>query len=100
MDGMSPLAKFTIAIVVLGAIGGGIYYWRTHQTAPAPRPAAPATTPPPPVAPAAPTPDAAPAIQNPLEVPKTPLPPLAESDDYVRKALIELLGKKGLLFLY
>jgi hypothetical protein len=95
---MSPLAKFTIALLVVAGIGGGIYWWREHQ--PPPTPIAPAVKPPAPVAPAPPPPDAAPAIQNPVEVPKTPLPPLAESDEYVRKALLELLGRKGLLFLY
>jgi hypothetical protein len=98
MDEMSPLAKFTIALLVVAGIGGGIYWWRTRQAPPAPPPA-PVVKPPAPVAPPPPPPDAAPAIQNPVETPRTPLPPLAESDEYVRKALIELLGKKGILFL-
>jgi hypothetical protein len=99
MDGMSPLAKFTIAILVIAGIGGGIYYWRTHQ-APPPPPPAPAIKPAAPVAPPPPPPDAAPGIQNPVEAPRGPLPPLAESDEYVRKALLDLLGRKGILFLY
>jgi hypothetical protein len=98
MDGMSPLAKFTIALLVAAGIGGGIYWWRTHQTPPPPPPP-PVVQPAAPVAPPPPPPDAAPAIENPLETPSTPLPPLAESDEYVRKALLDLLGRKGLLFL-
>jgi hypothetical protein len=96
---MSPLAKFTIALVVVGGIGGGIYWWKTHQPAPAP-PAAPTVKPPAPVTPPTPPPvDAAAGIQNPVEVERGPLPPLAESDEFVRKALLQLLGRKGLLFL-
>jgi hypothetical protein len=50
------------------------------------------------VAPPAP---AEPAIRNPIEAaaPRTarPMPPLAEADAYVQGALVELLGRKGVL---
>ncbi|HXU82734.1 MAG TPA: DUF3014 domain-containing protein [Polyangia bacterium] len=95
---MSPLAKFTIALLVAAGIGGGIYYWYGHRAPPAP-PAAPAVKPAAPTPPAAPPPDAAPAIQNPLETKAEGLPPLSESDEYVRKLLLQLLGKKGLAFI-
>jgi hypothetical protein len=95
---MSPLAKFTIALLVLAGVGGAIYWWR-GRTPPPPPPAISAPKPEPPKPPP-PPPDAAPAIQNPLDLTKAEgLPPLGESDDYVRKALLGLLGKKGLAFL-
>jgi hypothetical protein len=83
--------------LVLALIGGGFLWWRHHQQAPAPAPAPVAPMPKPAPAPA-PAPAAAPGIQHPLEpAPKQGLPALDESDAYVKNALTELLGKKGLL---
>jgi hypothetical protein len=89
--------------LVVAVLGGGAYFfWRAKQTPPpAPAPVAQ------PVAPAAPPPappPPQPAIKHPVEAePKPPqkLPSLAESDEYVKSALIDLIGRKGVLtFLY
>jgi len=94
---MSPLAKGVIVILVLAGIGGGIYWWKTKQAPPPP--AAPIARPvPPPPPPPPPPPDAAPAIAHPIErAEREPVPGLADSDEYIRKALMALLGKKGFL---
>jgi hypothetical protein len=94
---MSPLARGVIILLVVAGIGGGIYYWKTLQKAPAPpRPPVAQPLPPPPPPPAAP-PDAAPVIAHPIEKESEPVPGLGESDEYIRKALIALFGKKGVL---
>jgi hypothetical protein len=93
---MSPLARVVVVILVLGGIGGVIYWWKTKQVPPPPPPA-PIAQPVKPVVPPPPPPDAAPAIAHPIERETQPLPSLGESDEYIRKALIELLGKKGVL---
>jgi hypothetical protein len=95
-EGMSPLAKGVIAVVVLAGIGGGIYWWKTKQAPPPPPPPPVAQPVPPPPPPAAP-PDAAPAIANPIEREKEPLPEPADQDEYIRKQLEKLFGKKGVL---
>lgn len=94
---MSPLARGVIILLVVAGIGGVIYYWKTKQ-APPPPPAPVARPVPPPPAPPPPPPDAAPAIAHPIEREKPePLPGLADSDEYVRKALEGLFGRKGVL---
>ena len=81
-------------IVVLLVAAGGVFWWRqAHRPAPVP----PATAPPP-VAPppAPPPPPPAPAIRNPVPAATAPggLPSLDQSDGYVKKALVDLVGRK------
>ena len=95
---MSPLAKGVIVVLVLAGIGGGIYYWKTKQAPPPLAPVKVAEPTPPPPPPPPPPPDAAPVIAHPLERgEREPMPGLADSDEYIRKALMALLGKKGFL---
>jgi hypothetical protein len=91
-----------IAIGIVIAAGGGFFWWRQQQ--PPPVAPAPAITAPPPAAPAPPPPPdgaTAPAIQHPIEAAEPPdnsaLPTLAEADEHVHKALLDLLGKKAVL---
>jgi len=92
-----------VALLVLALLGSaGYYYWQQQQTPPAPPPAsAPVAGPVTPLVPPAPPAPVAPAIQHPvqaIETPATaaprPLPPLAESDAYVRAELTDWLGRK------
>ena len=82
------------------ALIGGAFWWGRRQSEPPPAP------PPPPIAkpapPPAPTPPPAPekpAIAHPIESPpsKPALPGLDSSDDFLKKALDELIGKKSVL---
>lgn len=93
---MSPLARGVIILLVVAGIGGGIYWWRTKPVPPPPPPkvAQPA---PPPVAPPLPPDASEPLISHPLPREKETLPGLGESDEYIRKLLLELFGKKGVL---
>jgi hypothetical protein len=84
-----------MAVMVLVVAAGGVFWWRqTHRPAPVP----PATAPPP-VAPppAPPPPPPEPAIRNPLPASAAPggLPSLDQSDGYVKKALVDLVGRKA-----
>jgi hypothetical protein len=84
-----------IGFVVLLVAAGGIFWWRQSHR-PAPVPPAPA---PPPLAPPsapAPPPPPAPAIRNPVPA-SAPggLPSLDNSDGYVKKALVDLVGRKA-----
>jgi hypothetical protein len=93
---MNP--RVLVAVLVVAGVGGGAFYWwRTqHKAAPAPHPV---VAQPAPVAPAPPPPaPPEPAIRNPIEnaEPKG-LPSLASSDDYIKKAFLELFGKKSVL---
>ena len=87
-----------VAVIVTAAAGG--YLWWQHQhplVAPAPAPVAvapPKAVPPPPPPPAAPP---EPAIRHPLGTAHDVLPGLDESDGYIKKALLDLLGRKSLL---
>ncbi|HVY39669.1 MAG TPA: DUF3014 domain-containing protein [Polyangia bacterium] len=83
-----------IAVVVLLAGAAAIIGWRESHRPPAPSIAAPAPPPPPPPAP---VPDAAaPATHHPVpEADRRGLPALDDSDGYVKKALIDLLGRKA-----
>jgi hypothetical protein len=90
--------RVVIIALVIAALGGGAYFWWRSQQAPPPPPvAAPA---PPPVVVPPPPPDAAPMIAHPIEpslAARGPLPPFGESDDFMTKALDELLGRKAVL---
>ncbi len=83
-----------MAMVVLLIAAGGFLWWRqAHRPAPVPPP----TTAPPPVAPPpAPPPPPEPAIRNPVPAAAAPggLPSLDQSDGYVKKALVDLVGRK------
>jgi Protein of unknown function (DUF3014) len=84
-----------IAVVVLLAAAGGFLGWRqAHRPAPAPPAAAPPPVAPPPAPP--PPPPPAPAIRNPVPAAAAPggLPSLDQSDGYVKKALVDLVGRK------
>ncbi len=85
-----------IALVVIG--GGGVFWWSRRQPPPSPPVTAPVIvfpTPPP----APPAPPAPPPIQHPIEKTTAPggLPTLDEADDYIKNALFDLLGRKGVL---
>ncbi len=94
---MNKSASGLLTILVFAAIGaGGWYWWQQRQqpvpaTAPTPAAAAPVQAPA-----SAPTTS---AIQHPITAGQdesaaaTPLPALAESDAWVSKALVELLGR-------
>jgi hypothetical protein len=83
-------------VLVLVVVGGGAWFlWRSKgQTPPPPTPAAPPQPAPPPPTP----PDAAPepAIRHPIQARSKPqpLPGLDEADEYVKNALVDLLGRK------
>jgi hypothetical protein len=96
-----------IAAVILVLGGGGYFWWRSTHPEPAPA-TAPAPTPPPPVNPVAPTPVPTPPvaeapIQHPVAAEPAPkgksLPPLDESDGYVRDLLLGLMGKRAPFFI-
>ncbi len=73
---------------------GGVFWWRqVHLPAPVP----PAAAPPPVAPPPAPPPPPAPAIRNPVPAAAAPggLPALDDSDGYVKKALVDLVGRKA-----
>jgi hypothetical protein len=96
---MNKDSRVVIIALVIAAVGGGAYFlWRGQQAPPPPPPVvAPA---PPPAPPPPPPPDAAPVIAHPIEpslAARGPLPPLNESDDFMSKALNELLGRKAVL---
>ena len=81
-------------VVVLVAAGAGFWWQKTHRPAPpatAPAPVAPAPAPPPP-------PPPAPAIRHPLPAAAAPggLPSLDRSDEYLKKALVDLVGRKAI----
>jgi hypothetical protein len=96
---MSPASRVAVVALLLALAVGGFLWWRKQQVAPPPpapltQPVAPAPPPP------APPPAAPPPIRNPIEGAARsgrPLPALGEEDDYVKKALIDLLGRKGVL---
>jgi len=80
---------------VLILIAIGVFFWLRQAPPPLPPPVAvvspPAVAPPPAMAPAAP------AISHPVQLPPgmTELPPLAQSDDFVKERFAELLGAKA-----
>jgi hypothetical protein len=83
-----------MGLVVLLVAAGGFLWWRqTHRPAPVP----PATAPPPVAPPPAPPPPPAPAIRHPVPTAAAPggLPSLDHSDAYVKKALVDLVGRKA-----
>ena len=84
-----------IAVVVLLAGAAAVVGWRESHRSPAPAPVAVAV--PPPAAPVAPVPDAAaPGVRHRVpEGDRQALPPLDDSDGYVKKALVELVGRKA-----
>jgi Protein of unknown function (DUF3014) len=97
---VSPASRIGIVVLVMAAIGGA-FWWGQRQTAPPP-----AAPPPPVIQPVAPPPPPAPvpapekpAIAHPIESPpaRPALPGLDSSDDYLKKALDDLLGKKSTL---
>ena len=79
-------------LVLLVAAGGAFWWGRTQRPAPVP----PATAPLPVAPPPAPPPPPEPAIRNPLPAAAAPggLPSLDQSDGYVKKALVDLVGRK------
>jgi hypothetical protein len=103
---MKEVNPVFIAAIILVLGGGGYFWWRSTHPEQAPAPAQPAP-PPPPVNPVAPTPVPAPPaaeapIQHPVEPAAEPkgksLPPLDESDAYVRDLLLQLMGKRTPFF--
>jgi hypothetical protein len=83
-------------LLVLAVIGGAFLWGRRH----APPPAASPTPVAPPVAPVAPPPPPVkPAVLHPIAAASAPaaLPALDHSDDYLEKALDELVGPKSVL---
>ena len=84
-----------MGVVVLVVAAGAVFWWRQGQRpapvppAPAPRPVAPPPAPPPP--------PPEPAIRNPVPAATAPggLPSLDQSDGYVKKALVDLVGRKA-----
>ncbi len=85
-----------IAVVVLLAGAAAIVGWRESHRSPAPAPpVAPAA--PPRAEPVAAVPDAAaPGVRHPVAAGEPGnLPPLDESDGYVKKALVDLVGRKA-----
>jgi hypothetical protein len=83
-----------MAVVVLLVAAGAVFWWQVHRPSPVVPATAPApvTTPPAPPPPPAPTP----AIQNPVPVAAAGgLPSLDQSDGYVKKALVDLVGRKA-----
>jgi hypothetical protein len=85
-----------IAVVVLLAGAAAIIGWReSHRSPLAPAPVA-ASAPPPAPVPPPPADGAGPAIRHPVPAgERQPLPPLDDSDGYVKKALVELAGRKA-----
>ena len=86
---------FMAVVVVLVAAGAGFWWQKAHRPAPVP----PATAPPP-VAPAAAPPappPPAPAIRHPIPVAAASggLPSFDRSDEYLKKALVDLVGRKA-----
>ena len=95
VHGMSRGAVMGV-VVVLVAAGGAFWWGQTHRPAPVPP-----ATPPPPVAPPPappPPPPPAPAIRNPIAAAAASggLPSLDQSDGYVKKALVDLVGRKAI----
>jgi hypothetical protein len=80
-------------VVLLVAAGGGLWWRQTHRPAPVP----PATAPLPVAAPPAPPPPPPPAIRNPVPAAAAVggMPALDNSDGYVKKALVDLVGRKA-----
>jgi hypothetical protein len=87
-----------IGLACLALVGGAFYWGSRHASAPPPSlPPAPVIAP---VAPPPPPPAPEPVIRHPIETPPAPraaLPALDDSDDYLKKALDELLGRKSVL---
>jgi len=84
-----------MAMVVLLVAAGGVFWWRqAHHPPPVPPAAAPLPVPPPP---SPPPPPPVPAIRNPIPAAAAPggLPSLDDSDGYVKKALVDLVGRKA-----
>jgi len=83
-----------MGMMVLLVAAGGFLWWRQAHR---PAPAAPAPSPPPVAPPPAPPPPPAPAIRNPVPAAAAPgtLPSLDHSDAYVKKALVDLVGRKA-----
>lgn len=98
----------TLIVVLLGGIAAYFLFFDPADrpstltaaiSPPAATPAAPESTPLPPPKPITPPPEPEPpAILHPIEpaTPETPLPDLGQSDAPFRKALGEILGRKGL----
>jgi Protein of unknown function (DUF3014) len=85
-----------MAVVVLLVAAGGFFWWRqTQRPAPVPPATAPPPVAPPPAPPPPPPPE--PAIRNPVPAAAAPggLPSLDQSDGYVKKALVDLVGRKA-----
>jgi hypothetical protein len=95
---MSSAAKVVISVLVVAGIIGGYVWWRRRQP-PAPLPPVPVVQPAPPPPAPPPPPDAAAPTHYPIEAgkPATPLPGLDDADAYLKNALIDLLGRKGVL---
>lgn len=101
---MNKSRVMLVALLLVALLGAaGYYYWQQQQTPPPPPPAsAPVAGPVTPLAPPPPPPaPVAPVIQHPVQAIETPapaaprpLPPLAESDTFVRGELTDWLGRK------
>lgn len=95
---MSRASAIVVSLVVVALAAGAFVWWRYFRPAPTTptaitSPATPLPSPPP-----APTVPAAPAIRYrvpPAPPPRIVLPPLDGSDSFLEKALVELLGRKG-----
>jgi hypothetical protein len=84
-----------MAVVVLLAAAGGVFWWQVHRAPPVVPAAAPPPVPPPSAPP--PPPPPAPAIRNPVPAAAAAdgLPSPDQSDAYVKKALVDLVGRKA-----
>lgn len=93
---VSPASRIAIVVVVLAVVGGA-FWWGRRQAATPPAPPPPPVmkpvTPPPP----SPAPPPKPAIAHPIEpsAERGALPGLDHSDDFLKKALDDLLGHKA-----
>jgi hypothetical protein len=104
-----PTIGRVVAAVAVLAVAAGAWIWWSAAPAPEMPAAAPpvAAVTPEPAKPAAASAPAGPVILHPLEaasepaatasVPPEPLPALADADDFVARALTDLLGRRGVL---
>ncbi|MES1205097.1 MAG: DUF3014 domain-containing protein [Pseudomonadota bacterium] len=103
-DAMNSNARVAIIAVfaaLAAAVVGGAIWWSRQPPKPPPVRPTTAQTPAPPARPIAVPPPVAPTIKHPI-APQAPqskgeLPPLAESDPFIKRALLDLLGRKAVL---
>ena len=86
-----------LSVLVLTVLIAGAFYWSQREPTEAIHTAAPAAPAPALEKPQSAAPPAEPAIQHPIEAPQSDaaLPASVDADSYIKSALIDLLGKKG-----